>query len=89
MAWQEAEDECMRWGGNLASITSVEERTLVGLLYDAFGHEPGDFLWVGAKDVLEGNNDDWKWTDANEMDTSGTFWESGRPDSSAASGTMD
>ncbi|KAK6061704.1 lectin C-type domain protein [Cooperia oncophora] len=48
-SWYKAEDDCLEWGGHLASISDLEENEFVrGLLR-------GDSAWIGVNDVHREN----------------------------------
>nr|XP_049615959.1 C-type mannose receptor 2 isoform X4 [Syngnathus scovelli] len=57
--WQEAENDCRRFGGNLLSITDFHEQIFVHSFIKALAM---DALWLGAKTPLDGAA---KWTDGS------------------------
>ncbi|XP_058443100.1 uncharacterized protein LOC131425318 isoform X3 [Malaya genurostris] len=62
LSWHEAEQECNRLGGHLASIRSVAEQKLIDqLLLKSPNYEDRNAYWIGASDrTLEG---DFRWSD--------------------------
>ena len=55
--WEEAEKECPREGGNLATVVSQEVQEIVEKLADKDG---GDSFWLGGTKYRNG---EWRWTD--------------------------
>ena len=56
--WQDARDMCLAWGGDLATVTSLEEKTL---MYNTI--TAGDYCWMGLIDI---NNDNtFVWADGS------------------------
>uniref|UniRef100_A0A3B4EJZ9 C-type lectin domain-containing protein n=2 Tax=Pygocentrus nattereri TaxID=42514 RepID=A0A3B4EJZ9_PYGNA len=64
LMWTEAETECLKYGGNLASVRSLREHLL---LQQLIKQATGSFTraWLGASDcVTEGT---WLWSDGSKM----------------------
>ena len=69
--WQDARDMCLAWGRDLATITSLEEYTLIYNTVTAT-----DSCWIGLNDV--DNENTFVWADGS----SSTYrsWYPGQPD---------
>ena len=68
--WQDARDMCLAWGGDLATVTSLEENTMM------FNSKPGvSRCWIGLNDIDVQYT--FVWADGNES----TYrqWKSGEP----------
>ncbi|XP_055586798.1 uncharacterized protein LOC129739391 isoform X3 [Uranotaenia lowii] len=61
LSWADAEQECVRRGGHLASIRSAADQKLIDqLLLKSPGYRDGNAYWIGATDrVVEG---DFRWS---------------------------
>ena len=72
--WEEAQDNCESFGGNLVRISSTEDNDFVADLYEDL---TGDsWLHIGLNDrATEG---DWVWVDGGALTY--TNWDTGRPD---------
>ena len=68
--WQNARDMCLAWGGDLATVTSLEENTLMYNTVTA-----ADGCWIGLNDV--DNENTFVWADGSVS----TYrrWNSGEP----------
>ena len=68
--WQNARHMCLAWGGDLATVTSLEENTL---MYNTM--TAADSCWIGLNDV--DNESTFVWADGS----SSTYrsWNSGEP----------
>ncbi|KAK3922172.1 LOW QUALITY PROTEIN: Adhesive plaque matrix protein 2 [Frankliniella fusca] len=63
LSWADAETECRRRGGHLASIPDQEaQRTIDDLLTNSPGYSDHNSYWVGASDVT--SEGDFRWTDS-------------------------
>ncbi|KAJ1529431.1 hypothetical protein ONE63_006210 [Megalurothrips usitatus] len=63
LGWADAETECRRRGGHLASIPDQEaQRAIDDLLTNSPGYSDHNSYWVGASDVT--NEGDFRWTDS-------------------------
>jgi cysteine-rich repeat protein len=71
LAWQDAEADCVKWGGHLASITSEAENTAVTAI------APGD-VWVGATDEKQ----EWTFVWSNGEPMEFKAWAAGSPSNS-------
>uniref|UniRef100_A0A182J3R6 C-type lectin domain-containing protein n=1 Tax=Anopheles atroparvus TaxID=41427 RepID=A0A182J3R6_ANOAO len=62
LPWQEAEVDCNRLGGHLASIRSSDDQQLIDqLLVNSPGYKDDNAYWIGASDLaMEG---DFRWND--------------------------
>jgi hypothetical protein len=65
--FDEAQDICKRWGGNLASIRQRREATRIMSIMRINNVEEKDGVWVGGKTV---SRTTWKWIDG----TSNSHW---------------
>ena len=73
MLWQAARSLCLSWGGDLATITSLEENTLM------FNTHTSDIVcWIGLNDL--GTESTFVWADGNNS----TYrrWNTGEPNDS-------
>ena len=68
--WQDARDMCLAWRGNLATLTSLEENTL---MYNT--RITGDSCWIGLNDIE--NEDTFVWADGSS--STYRYWHAGRP----------
>ncbi|XP_076879089.1 galactose-specific lectin nattectin-like [Brachyhypopomus gauderio] len=75
VTWAEAENACLRYGGNLASVHTVSEyRFLQNLIKEMSGSFP--LTWIGGHDgVKEGQ---WLWSDGTEVNF--YYWRTNQPD---------
>ena len=73
--WQNGRDMCLVWGGDLATVTSLEENTL--MLYTG---TTGSRCWIGLNDI--DNENIFVWADGNN----GTYrdWYAGEPNNDHA-----
>ncbi|KAI6655606.1 hypothetical protein LOD99_2104 [Oopsacas minuta] len=69
--WTQARDECLTWGGDLATVRSEEENMLL-----VSTHAESNDCWIGINDI--GNEGTFVWADGSN----GTFrfWNPGQPD---------
>ena len=67
--WLEANEQCEKDGGHLASILSLEENNAVS---DLLGRHR---IWIGGR--KEGKNEPWRWADGSDWGFSN--WQDGRP----------
>ena len=67
---QNARDMCLAWGGDLATVTSLEENTLM-----FYTRTAGSYCWIGLKDI--DNKNTFVWADGS----SSTYrnWVAGEP----------
>ncbi|CAL1269667.1 unnamed protein product [Larinioides sclopetarius] len=73
ITWNEANFNCMRRGGTLASIHSQEE---VDVLFPFVRYNPGYQTFIGFYRHLK-YDDDFVWADGSKVDF--TYWDSGEP----------
>ncbi|XP_015209614.1 lactose-binding lectin l-2-like [Lepisosteus oculatus] len=73
--WAEAETECIRLGGNLASVHSEEENTFLVQLIKSKRPYPA---WLGGSDCQKEGT--WLWSDGSKWDY--TKWNPTEPNSS-------
>ena len=59
--WQEARDECIKLGADLATFKTLKELNFLNSVFI----EEADY-WVGASDLEV--QDEWKWVDGTDMD---------------------
>ncbi|XP_030635268.1 ladderlectin-like [Chanos chanos] len=67
--WAEAERECLRLGGNLASVRNAAEDSVLRKMLR------NQRTWIGAYDATQDGL--WLWSDGSKFDYSG--WMSGEP----------
>ncbi|XP_028973712.2 galactose-specific lectin nattectin-like [Esox lucius] len=68
MNWSEALDNCLKLGGNLASIHSLaEERFLLSMIRSHTGSDLG-ITWIGRHDVGLFSEMEFQWTDMSTSD---------------------
>ena len=68
--WQDARDICLAWGGDLATVTSLEENTL---MYNTI--TAGDDCWMGLSDI--NNENTFVWADGSS--STYRYWRIGQP----------
>ena len=85
ITWQNARDDAIARGGELASIASAEENAFVFTLIDSPEHwtpaSPFNYgPWIGGYQVDNNSepNGNWAWSDATPWGF--TAWASGQPD---------
>ena len=69
--WQNARDMCLAWGGDLATVTSLEGNTL---MYNTV--TGADYCWIGLNDV--DNENTFVWADGSSSPY--RSWYPGQPD---------
>ena len=69
-SWENAEEECQKIGGHLASMRSEKENQQVAAMLKENGYN-SRVVWIGAKRNSNGN---YEWSDGNEMNF--TKWDS-------------
>jgi hypothetical protein len=73
MNWHDARDNCLEWGGDLATVRDEDEQNLLFSMGD--GSSP---YWLGYHEKEGDEHEgDWHWVD-NDPATF-TFWGSGEP----------
>ena len=73
-SWQTARDKCLAWGGDLATVTSLEEYNLMYSLNTAYAN-----CWIGLNDLeTEGT---WVWVDGSN--STYRHWAPGQPEGPA------
>ena len=73
MTWSDARRYCRDLGGDLASITTLDEQAAVEALA---AQSSKDYCWVGGKRDAQYN--DWWWSDGNSFKF--TNWDENQPD---------
>jgi len=68
--WKDAENECARQGGHLASINSAAENDFVYGLYIGKGGRNAGGMWIGQSDnaanIPGSGEGHWKWSDGSQ-----------------------
>ena len=69
--WNGGSCMCHAWGGDLATVTTLEEQTL---MYNTI--TAGDHCWLGLSDLTSENTFVW----ADNTTSTYRYWRSGQPD---------
>ena len=79
--WDAAEQQCVAWGGHLASIGSADENSFVNGWTAELGLTNGDGqgIWVGGTDAQQDGV--FRWVDGSTFSLAG--WAPGQPDDGA------
>jgi hypothetical protein len=81
VVWSVAEEACVAWGGQLASVESLEEDAFLAAWPAQLGVPAGDGtgIWLGATDALSENQ--FLWPDNTPLIFAG--WAPNQPDNGA------
>ncbi|XP_048089838.1 C-type mannose receptor 2-like isoform X1 [Alosa alosa] len=75
--WAEAERNCVRMGGHLASVHSKDEFLFIqDLIHRLTAPSDAPYTWIGGTDAAQ--EDVWVWSDGSRFDY--THWHSAQPD---------
>lgn len=81
LTWDAAEQQCVGWGGHLASISSPEENAALDAWVAQLGlsNADGSGIWVGGTDAR--SDGQFQWVDGSPFSLPG--WAAGQPDNGA------
>jgi hypothetical protein len=80
--WSAAEQQCVAWGGHLASIASTTENATIGAWWAAqlgLANADGSGVWLGGTDAQSDGT--FAWVDGSPLGY--VDWQPGQPDDGA------